>query len=876
MQFKKHQDVTLDIPKPKPKPPRHDESSFPPPTSAEKERRVLEEANKIAGMGRRDRPPSPPTEFKKPHQRDRKDNCEFTPWAAPDASSFKNSARGGGDEFTPWAAPDASAFRDRSGGGGDGGDRRGRNDSEEFTPWAAPDSSSLSWASSSSKRAEERELERRERQRRAERDARQRRANSSWGDLYLPGERPPSPPPPEDDFQGYDSPGGDDYVAVGEDGGMEVSPDPSPIPSRHPHASFPEVRPTTISDGGAWETMPSLPKPVPTQVFDRYETPSRDPPPMEPPRLQVEPPRMGSPMSPAPVPPPTMPAPVPPPSKDSWLQTSRAPTLSAESLRQLPNAISMRDKVSYALEKNCGVTEAPDMADWAKVREARGEMIGGKPSGDGRISGDEGEEEDAARGGGGGGDDKTPVWNDELERRIRQHGRSKVGGGFEIDTNTSFIDTDFAQKTLVGGEKAEKKQPSRPPPSKGLMIKSATQLNREAEDKTKEEKVKEGFNNILDDVIKRLSKNQQQQTGLQEPGASKLQLPSLGGFEDETANLDEDDAVLQIVSELDADMAEGDKLARAREKLTKYLTMKRAKRMMQQQHVQQQPAWERSHLPHSGGPPGPPTPHLRQQRQNITDHDINSFMSEWCGGGAEAEAGSGGGRDPHTTNPYFDRFPSQHQPPPPPPTHRGEASSEPAFSSALAKLRAKKAARQGQVTPAAPPLTNPMYNVGGMKRPGPEIDGMERLKRLRGMEGAHDPFPNPPERYHPPPPPPPSSARPAAGPLMPIPATSGGFTSSAQQDVPAGEMSISDFLKRNASQLRAPPPPPPPPPPGPDSPDLRPRSNETTRLSYLNSETALERWHGILSQGLSKRLREVEFELEVSELNDHYKKIVLQ
>ena len=60
VQFKKHQDVTLDIPKPKPKPQRHDESAFPPPTSEEKERRVLEEANKIAGIGRRERPPSPP------------------------------------------------------------------------------------------------------------------------------------------------------------------------------------------------------------------------------------------------------------------------------------------------------------------------------------------------------------------------------------------------------------------------------------------------------------------------------------------------------------------------------------------------------------------------------------------------------------------------------------------------------------------------------------------------------------------------------------------------------------------------------------------------------------------------------------------------
>ena len=378
---------------------------------------------------------------------------------------------------------------------------------------------------------------------------------------------------------------------------------------------------------------------------------------MEPPRLDQ--PRMDSPLSPAPVPPPAMPVPVPPPSKDSRLPPTKAPALSAESLRQLPNAISMRDKVSYALEKNCGVTDAPDMADWAKVREARGEMIGGNASGDGRISGDEGGEDDAARGGG----DKTPVWNDELEKRIRQHGRSKVGGGFEIDTNTSFIDTDFAQKTLAGGGKAKEKMPTQPPPSKGLMIKSATQLNREAGGKTKDEKVKDEFSNLLGDVIKKLSKSQQQQqTGQQESGASQPPLPSPSGFEAETANLDEDDAVLEIVSELDANMAEGgmaegDMLAHAREKLTKYLTMKRAKRMMAARQ-QQQPNWDHSRFPPSGGQPGQAPSPPRQQRQNISDRDINSFMSEYCGGAGEAGAESvGGGRDRQMANPLVDRFP---------------------------------------------------------------------------------------------------------------------------------------------------------------------------------------------------------------------------
>ena len=105
---------------------------------------------------------------------------------------------------------------------------------------------------------------------------------------------------------------------------------------------------------------------------------------------------------------------------------------------------------------------------------------------------------------------------------------------------------------------------------------------------------------------------------------------------------------------------------------------------------------------------------------------------------------------------------------------------------------------------------------------------------------------------------------------MPITSSSGGFASSSTpQDFSGEEMSISDFLKKNASQLRAPPPPPPPPPPtGPESPDLCPRSNETTRVHYLKSEKALKKWDSIWIQGLNKRLREVDFELEVSALKE--------
>ena len=74
---------------------------------------------------------------------------------------------------------------------------------------------------------------------------------------------------------------------------------------------------------------------------------------------------------------------------------------------------------------------------------------------------------------------------------------------------------------MAGGGKAKKKMSTQPPPSKGIMIKSATQLNREAGGKTKDEKVKDEFSNLLGDVIKKLS-NKEAWTSLHYMDATNL------------------------------------------------------------------------------------------------------------------------------------------------------------------------------------------------------------------------------------------------------------------------------------------------------------------------------------------------------------------
>ena len=75
---------------------------------------------------------------------------------------------------------------------------------------------------------------------------------------------------------------------------------------------------------------------------------------------------------------------------------------------------------------------------------------------------------------------------------------------------------------------------------------------------------------------------------------------------------DMDDVVLQIVTGLDKDLTEEEKLMKAKEKLSAILR----KKAMQRYGVAQAPR---------------PPP----QRPQVSDHDINNFMNTWCGPGGQ-------------------------------------------------------------------------------------------------------------------------------------------------------------------------------------------------------------------------------------------------
>ena len=174
-------------------------------------------------------------------------------------------------------------------------------------------------------------------------------------------------------------------------------------------------------------------------------------------------------------------------------------------------------------------------------------------------------------------------------------------------------------------------------------------------------------------------------------------------------------------------MSEEERLVRAKEKLTVLLTRKEEEkfaRQQQQQLMQQQQQ-------------------QRAARASLSTHDINDFMSQYCG-------------EQVIIPPAPNAPPLPTLPPP----------AEPILSSALAKLRAKKAALAGGPPPPLPPqplmlaldklrkiheprpILNPMfagtsmvpppmtdYNYSGRmspqkKRPAPEMD-FESYKRFK-------------------------------------------------------------------------------------------------------------------------------------------------
>jgi len=114
----------------------------------------------------------------------------------------------------------------------------------------------------------------------------------------------------------------------------------------------------------------------------------------------------------------------------------------------------------------------------------------------------------------------------------------------------------------------------------------------------------------------------------------------------------------------------------------------------------------------------------KAQQSRVSDNDINDFMNTYCGGAQEPS---------YPMVPAAGAPPLPPLPPPAPP-------AEPALSSALAKLRAKKAAKQLSLPPPPPPPpqqpplmmaleklrkinepVNPIYNPMMVPHQGPTI-----------------------------------------------------------------------------------------------------------------------------------------------------------
>jgi hypothetical protein len=141
-------------------------------------------------------------------------------------------------------------------------------------------------------------------------------------------------------------------------------------------------------------------------------------------------------------------------------------------------------------------------------------------------------------------------------------------------------------------------------------------------------------------------------------------------------------------------LTEEERVAGAKEKLSVLLTRK-AQESIQRQALLQ----------------------MQQQQKRVTDHDINDFMSKYCGG-------------PETIAQQYP-MPGILSAPPlpsvPPP-------AEPALSSALAKLRAKKAARAAGVQPPPP--------VATQQQPPPLMLALEKLRKIH--EPSNPMMPQPP------------------------------------------------------------------------------------------------------------------------------------
>lgn len=374
----------------------------------------------------------------------------------------------------------------------------------------------------------------------------------------------------------------------------------------------------------------------------------------------------------------------------------------------------------------------------------------------------------------------SPIWEPTAEERSVIWPKSqKFDETFNIDTTKSFLDNKASETiaaivpkpvpppivpapkpTEVKTSKPDKKIESSAPASTSLKLKPVSNLlapakqkpgpsSKKAETEPKDPpppvETKVGFSSFLDKVITALKSSSKVQA---EPlKTSSLQLPSLNPDKDdspqmsksveqpqlpsqppllrpgrcvsppkvdlnfETAQLIKDSEVIKIFSELDQGLSEEDKLSNAKEKLTIILRRKAEEKLMQLQKFQQM-----------------------QQRPSLSDHDINDFMKSYCGG-------------EETMTTTTSSSSSATQPPLPPgnPPPSQPESSEPTLSSALAKLRAKKAARAAAVASEQVPVQPPLP----ASQPAPLMLALEKLRKIHEPQPPGAPV-QPPIPYQPP------------------------------------------------------------------------------------------------------------------------------
>ena len=420
-----------------------------------------------------------------------------------------------------------------------------------------------------------------------------------------------------------------------------------------------------------------------------------------------------------------VPAPVPP---------FKNKTLSLSELKKLPTPMTMRDRVVQHLDNQ---NKGPDTSIIKPTAEVP------KDDDQGSLRNDPGTPgSDIYEPGG-----VTPLWN-VRKSSSKVEGKEKDASkdlGFEIDTTKSFLDSGPS----TSKPKLDVLQPEKPK----FQVKSMKALQAEPVPPPVEDNPASDFTSFLDQVIDTLKKKPKTEDNhvtasipvVNKPTAPPLPLaptpsmpplpppppppPESPQSEFSAVSQGADEALVwQIVSEIDQDLAEDEKLSKAREKLASYLS-RRTKAREQANHVNPSlipnPAMPRNPLMNLRPPPPPPLPvnpamarptldprppwdnrppmasqrivnPLFQQRPNfgdlgsrpppppppqegpgrrdISDNEISNFMNQWCD-------------DNH-------RGYSDHEP-----TQRNQRV-EPNFSSALAKLRAKKnSKRQAHVRP---------------------------------------------------------------------------------------------------------------------------------------------------------------------------------